>query len=421
MPIGTSPAEQSSEDKSQFAYFCPDGTKIPITETPCRWAARPWQGLMANGDIAKTIDELRSKIKNLNTIGEKNHAHWLESVLEVNNKSIIIDTDLISAKDYLNKANYTDVIEREYGPPVKVVRICATSDIEYDKCKTLSKSAFSRDIRPRFECIHESSELNCIIAIRDNTADVISLDAAFIETYKDKYNLKAILTEEHEPSKGKYYAVAVVKKNSAIKSFQDLKGKKSCHSEYNNFASYRAPLYALIKAGLIKKSNCPYNKALSEFFSGSCAPGIKSPEYEVDKNVKDKMCSQCVGNMDSNDSNPQESKCDGDVKEAFHGYSGALRCLVSGNGDVAFVRHNTVRDNTGMEDSKMANFGILLFLFLDGHNKLKWAKDLNSDDYELLCPKGGRAHIDKYEECNVAKVPRYMVSRKKHYNFYSRS
>lgn len=46
---------------------------------------------------------------------------------------------------------------------------------------------------------------------------------------------------------------------------------------------------------------------------------------------------------------------------------------------------------------------------LDGHNKLNWAKDLKSEDYELLCPKGGKASIDKYEECNIAKVPRYMV------------
>jgi hypothetical protein len=305
MPVGITPAEQTNEDPNQYAYFCPDGSKVPITEeTPCRWAARPWQGFIMNGDITKTLDEIRQKIKNLNSIGEKNHAHWQESVLEVNNKSVIRDDDLITVKDYLNKANYTDVIEREYGPPVKVVRICVTSDVEHEKCVTFSKSAFSRDIRPRFECIQQTSELKCIKAIMDNTADVISLDAAFIETYKDKYNLKPILTEEHEPSKGKYYAVAVVKKNSAIKSFEDLRGKKSCHSEYNNFASYRAPLYALIKAGLIKKASCPYNKALTEFFSGSCAPGITMAEYEVDNSVQEKMCSQCVGNLESNDSNP---------------------------------------------------------------------------------------------------------------------
>lgn len=348
MPVGVTPAEQSNEDVSQFAYFCPDGTKAPITEEkPCRWAARPWQGFMANADVAKTIDELRQKITNLNSVGEKNHAHWLESVLVVNDKTLIKDTKLISPKDYLDKSNYTDVIEREYGPPVKVVRLCVTSEVENDKCKIFSKAAFSRDIRPRFECVQESSEHSCVKAIMDNAADAISLDAAFIETYREKFNLKPILTEEHEPSKGKYFAVAVVKKNSGIQSLEDLKGKKSCHSEYNNFASYRAPLYALIKAGLIKKSSCPYDKTLSEFFGGSCVPGVKLPEYEVDEKLEEAMCSVCGGNLDSNESNPQESKCAGDVKEAFHGYSGAFRCLASGSGDVAFVKHTTVKENTG--------------------------------------------------------------------------
>lgn len=302
---------------------------------------------MADSDIAKTIDELRTKIKNLNTVGEQNHAKWLESVLTVNEKALIKDTKIISPKDYLDKANYTDVIEREYGPPMKVVRYCVTSDIELEKCRTFSKAAFSREVRPRFECIKQPSDHECIKAIRDDVADIISLDAAFIETYREKFNLKPILTEEHEPSKGKYYSVAVIKKNSAIQNMEDLKGKKSCHSEYNNFVSYRAPLYALIKANLIKKSSCPYEKSLSEFFAGgSCVPGVKMSEYEVDSKTSEKMCSQCAGNLDSNASNPGESKCEADVKEAFHGYSGAFRCLVTGHGDVAFVRHTTVKENT---------------------------------------------------------------------------
>lgn len=155
------------------------------------------------------------------------------------------------------------------------------------------------------------------------------------------------MTEEHEPSKGRYFAVAVIKKNSPIKNLEDLRGKKSCHAEYNSFASYRAPMYYLIKAGLIKKSNCPYDKALSEFFSGSCVPGIKTGEYEVDKNVQEKLCMQCVGNLDVNGGEKDDFKCSGDVKEAFYGDGGAFRCLASGKGDVAFVRHNTVKENTG--------------------------------------------------------------------------
>lgn len=348
MPVGTTPAEQSTEDSSQFVYFCPDGSKIPVTEKPCRWAARPWQGFIGSHDIAKTIDELRQKITNLNNVGEKSHAHWLESVLTVNNKSVIKDTKLISPKDYLDKANYTDVIEREYGPPVKVIKICVVTDVENDKCKEFSKAAFSRDIRPRFECVRQNTESDCFKAIRDNAADVLTVDAGDVETFKEKFNLKPILTEEHEPSKGKYYAVAVVKKNSAIQSLDDLKGKKSCSSGYNSFSGYRAPLYALIKAGLIKKTSCPYEKALTELFSGGmCVPGIVLPEYEVEEKIKEKMCSNCAGTLDGNVSNPKENKCH--IGEAFDGNSGAFRCLATGHGDVAFVRHNTVKENTGMK------------------------------------------------------------------------
>lgn len=350
---------------------------------------------MVNTDIIKSIDELRTKINNLNSAAEKNHPKWQESVLLVGEKNVIKDTKLISPKDYLDKANYSDVIGREYGPPVKVVRICTTCDIENEKCKKLSKASFSRDLRPRYECVQQPSEHDCITAIRDNAADIVSLNAAFIETYKESHNLKEILTEEHEPSKGKYFSVAVVKKNSAIRNIEDLKGKKACMSEFGNFVSYRAPIYALIKSGAIKKSSCPYHKALTELFTGGiCAPGAKLPEYEVDPKIAEKLCSVCAGNMDSNDSNPLESKCVPNVKEAFHGDSGAFRCMASGQGDVAFIRHTTVAENT------------------NGHNKNKWAKDLNAEDFELLCPKGGRAAVHKFEDCNIAKVPRNMVCQK---------
>lgn len=40
---------------------------------------------------------------------------------------------------------------------------------------------------------------------------------------------------------------------------------------------------------------------------------------------------------------------------------------------------------------------------------MKWATDLKSEDFELLCPKGGRQPVDKYEECNLSKIPRRMV------------
>lgn len=176
LPVGTTPASPSNENPDEYAYLCPDGTKVPVTGPPCRWAARPWQGYMTNADVVKSVDDLRRKIENLNTIGAKNHAPWLEKLLELNEKTLPRENKIISPGDYLDKANYTDVIERDYGPPFKTVRFCVVSEDEEKKCRALSKSAFSRNIRPRFDCVVEKNVHDCLTTIRDNGADVITLD-----------------------------------------------------------------------------------------------------------------------------------------------------------------------------------------------------------------------------------------------------
>ncbi|XP_001808066.1 transferrin [Tribolium castaneum] len=372
------------ENPEKFAYLCPDGTKVPITGTPCRWAARPWQGYMANADVVKTVDELRRKIENLDSVGTKNHAPWLEKVLELNDKTVPKENKIISPGDYLDKANYTDVIERDYGPPFKTVRFCVTSHDEYLKCQALSQAAFSRDIRPRFGCVEEKTVESCMKSIRDNLADIISLDYGQVDKARREYNLVPIVAEQYGSLGGAYYAVAVVKKGSKFASFADLKGAKSCHTGLGRTAGYHAPLYTLIRLNLVPKNACPYPKALSEFFKASCLPGAR----EIKEGYAEHLCELCGGDIDKRD---VTTKCNHDSSESYSGYTGAFRCLVEGGGDVAFVKHVTVPGNT------------------DGHNRDKWAEHLKSGDYELLCPDGGRKPVDQYEQCHLAHAPPHMV------------
>lgn len=67
-----------------------------------------------------------------------------------------------------------------------------------------------------------------------------------------------------------------------------------------------------------------------------------------------------------------------------------ILCFSDG-GDVAFVRHLTVRINT------------------DGRNAAIWARNRRSDDYEIMCKDGSRKAIDQYASCNLGWVPSNVV------------
>jgi len=394
LPVGAREAVPTGKDPNNYAYLCPNATKAPITGKPCIWAARPWPGYMANNDVESDVADLRAQISLANTIGENEKADWLNKVLILDNKTMAVDNQgPYSPQDYLNKANYTDVIERDTGSPHRTVRFCVTSNTELAKCRVLRQAAFSRDIRPPFDCVQEATLHDCLKTVRDDGADIITLDGGEVVTAQREYNLKPIIAEQYGEHGTLYYAVAVVKKSSSYQSIDDLRGAKSCHTGYGRTAGWNVPLYTLLNKGLISRNNCPYTRALSHFFSGgSCVPGALTPENNPSEDSPQQLCSICAGNMEASDSTAVEAtRCSASNNESYFGYTGAFRCLASGAGDVAFVKHTTVPENT------------------DGHNNAGWAAALKSEDFELLCPDGGRAPVDQYIRCNLAQVPPHMV------------
>jgi len=101
-----------------------------------------------------------------------------------------------------------------------------------------------------------------------------------VDVAERDFNLVPILAEQYGPTGGSYYAVAVIRKDSTIGSFEDLKGKKACHTGIGRTAGYNAPLHTLVSKNILKQGDCPYPKALAEFFSGgSCLPGAKDPRW----------------------------------------------------------------------------------------------------------------------------------------------
>lgn len=380
LPVGVMPAVPTTENPADYRYFCPDGSKVPIDANtkPCTWAARPWQGYMVNNGVQE-VKEMQKELTELGKLGEEEKASWWRDIMLLNDKTLAVAAPPISPEDHLKTAKYLDVIERNSGAPEKNARWCVWDQISLEKCQALSRAAFSRDVRPRFDCILQKDQEECQRFVRDENADL--LVAQGCPVIKDGVNLKPIVTETYGPGSTKFgerAAVIVVKKDSDINELANLRGKKSCHSGYSgDFAGWTAPVHLLKEKGLISSEG-----DLVDFFDGSCVPGA-SP--------RSKLCQQCVGNLASGDDQIREAtRCKPNEAEAYSGGEGAVECLIAGKGDVAFVPLPALLKL----DKKNAN-----------------ATGPRSSDFRLICPGGTTAPVENWEACNIAlEPPRILVS-----------
>ncbi|XP_029308597.1 LOW QUALITY PROTEIN: transferrin-a [Cottoperca gobio] len=239
------------------------------------------------------------------------------------------------------------------------VRWCVISSIEHKKCVDLAAKA------PGFSCVMKDNTINCIIAIKAGEADAITLDGGDIYTAGlINYDLQPIIAEDYAfASETCYYAVAVVKKTSTF-NFQQLEGKRSCHTGLGKSAGWNVPIGTLVAMNYIQWTgieDSPVEEAVIKYFFASCVPGAAKDS---------KLCEQC------------KNDCSKSQNEPYYNYHGAFQCLKDDAGDVAFVNHLTVPDS-------------------------------EKNDYELLCKDNTRAPLDSYQGCNLARVPAHaVVSRK---------
>ncbi|XP_036393512.1 serotransferrin-1-like [Megalops cyprinoides] len=278
---------------------------------------------------------------------------------------------------YLGAEYLSTIRSLQPGPAglSRAVRWCAVGHAEAQKCNQWSVSSMDETGVAKIECTHGAIVDQCIRKIMRNDADAMAMDGGDVYS-AGKCGLVPAMVEQYDAEKcatgegaASYYAVAVVRKGSGL-SWSGLRGKKSCHTGLGRTAGWNVPM------GLIHKytSECDFSK----FFNQSCAPGAEPGSS---------LCALCAGSGVGG-----EHKCQDSAEELYFGYAGAFRCLVEGGGDVAFVKHTTVLENT------------------DG-NGAPWAATLGSADFELLCPSGptSTAPVSDYLTCHLAKVPAHAV------------
>ncbi|XP_054336462.1 melanotransferrin isoform X6 [Pongo pygmaeus] len=220
------------------------------------------------------------------------------------------------------------------------VRWCATSDPEQHKCSNMSKAFQEAGIQPSLLCVQGTSADHCVQLIAAQEADAITLDGGAVYEAGKEHGLKPVVGEVYDQEVGtSYYAVAVVRRSSHV-TIDTLKGVKSCHTGINRTVGWNVPVGYLVESGRLSVMGCDVLKAVSDYFGGSCVPGAGETGYS------ESLCRLCRGDSSG------EGVCDKSPQERYYDYSGAFRCLAEGAGDVAFVKHSTVLENTDESPSR---------------------------------------------------------------------
>ncbi|UYV68316.1 MFI2 [Cordylochernes scorpioides] len=231
------------------------------------------------------------------------------------------------------------------------------------------------------------------IAFKRLHGEAGSVDANSVATWKEvrnvkgrgtccsKYGLIPVVAEQYNLPDPAFYVVAVARQPDKDTDLLYLKGKTSCHTGINQAAGWIIPMSFLITNDRMRAFGCNAPRAAAEFFQKSCVPGAMSREHTFGTNAGSihNLCDLCHGSS--------HSFCSRDSSEPFYGNSGALRCLVEGGGQIAFVRHTTISENTA------------------GRNQAWWSRPLMPADFELLCRDGTRRLYNESKQCNLGKVP----------------
>ncbi|KAJ8280502.1 hypothetical protein GJAV_G00055630 [Gymnothorax javanicus] len=372
----TVPAEESAN----FELLCRDGSRRDISDyASCHLTRVP-----AHAVVSRKNPRLADEIWKLLTHAMAKFPLFSSETYESKNlmfkDSAVSLVRLPETSDmftYLG-GEYLSIVRSVYGDlSPSAVTWCAVGTAERRKCMEWKFHSMDGQRQTQLECTNGTSVDECIRKILRDEADAMSMDGGEVYT-AGGCGLVPAMAEQYDEAncasgntvEASYYAVAVVKEGTGF-TWKDLRGKKSCHTGIGRTAGWNIPL------GIIHNTTRECN--FETFFNESCAPGA---------DPRSSLCALCVG--DGTAKRPRD-RCQASTDEQYFGYTGAFRCLAEGGGDVAFVKHTTVLENT------------------DGQGP-SWATGLQSAGFELLCPTGpGRSPISEYLNCHLAKAPTHAV------------
>ncbi|XP_037132090.1 transferrin-a isoform X3 [Syngnathus acus] len=367
--------------KADYELLCTDNTRAPIDNyKDCHLARVPAHAVVTRQDteLAELIWKSLTAVQGFNLFSSEAYAPAKNLMFKDSTEKLVRLPANTNSFLYLG-ASYLSIV-RSLNKEVtaagsNAITWCAVGQKETSKCDSWASNSMV-DGEDQILCQTAPSVEECMKKIMRKDADAMAVDGGEVYT-AGQCGLVPAMVEQYDETKcsqagasaSSYYAVAVVKKGSGV-TWANLRGKKSCHTGFGRTAGWNIPMGKIHK----QTGDCDFSK----FFSSGCAPG--SPAGST-------FCAQCKGSGKTVD---DKSKCEANSEEQYYGYAGAFRCLVEGAGDVAFIKHTIVAENS---DGKGA----------------EWAKGVLSSDYELICPTKGPVAITDFESCHLAITPAHAV------------
>ncbi|XP_069187443.1 transferrin 2 isoform X2 [Procambarus clarkii] len=383
-----------TKTEDEFELLCKDGTRRPITEyEQCNWGSVPSSAIVTTS--AKSIEQrglLQDFLKLLATRYGKKSEDPKEFYLFESSPKYGTSYDLLLSDDTemlvelaISNQNFEKYlmgdtishIHSVHSCPVSTMTLCVTSQAEFSKCRKMQTALHAQLLQPKMQCLKGDSNFDCMAAIKKREADVAVFEAGDIYSAGLTHELVPIMGEQYNLDTLEYYVVAVSKEDDPDTDVLYLKGKMTCHPGVMHGGGWVVPMAYLINNNLIRQYSCNSVRAASEYFQKSCVPGALNSYYRHDM-TRLNLCHLCHGTGNG--------YCARDHSEPYFGFTGAFRCLVEGGGDIAFLKHTTVREN------------------VDGKRKEWWARNQLTSDYQLVCRDGTRAPVTEYEDCNLGTV-----------------
>ncbi|XP_054160591.1 transferrin-like [Oppia nitens] len=244
------------------------------------------------------------------------------------------------------------------------IRYCVPDSL-YDYCVRMSDN-----VPGTFSCINARDKYECIRLIDRDEADIVNLDAEDLYLAGRLYGLEPFIVEEFNGNIYKHRSGVLVHRNININSISDLKNKRACLGPYGSDSGWNIPVGLLLATDTLVPDCKGEIDSVNNFFGVSCAAGMWSNDSYLDQQLKRKhsnLCGLCKDPVMCSEKDP------------FAGDEGVIKCLLEGQGEVAFTSIETA-------DS-----------YFKSRPELK-------DSYQFLCLDGSRMPITR-RACEWARRP----------------